>query len=176
MKRLRHLCLCLTALCIGTQLSAQEKTLYLEIGNPWEQDKTDYPVVVKTADLKCNFPIASATVYDGEQEIASQTDDLDRDGVSVALEVNHRREDERLEMFERLTWYKDVLEQDFPEELVWDVCFVRESGEEVARIYARQTGADFHRRSDWGTLFAFMARQMYLLERNFMGIAEYLRE
>jgi hypothetical protein len=102
--------------------------------------------------------------------------DLDRDGVSVALEVNHRREDERLEMFERLTWYKDVLEQDFPEGLVWDVCFVRESGEEVARIYARQTGADFHRRSDWGTLFAFMARQMYLLERNFMGIAEYLRE
>ena len=86
------------------------------------------------------------------------------------------REDERLEMFERLTWYKDVLEQDFPEGLVWDVCFVRESGEEVARIYARQTGADFHRRSDWGTLFAFMARQMYLLERNFMGIAEYLRE
>jgi hypothetical protein len=35
---------------------------------------------------------------------------------------------------------------------------------------------DLHRRAHWGDFFTFMASQMYLLERNFMGIAEYLRE
>ena len=77
MKRFCQLTLCLVVLCIGTQLSAQEKTFYIDIENPWGQEKTDYPVVVKTNELKCNFPIVSATVYEGEQEIASQTDDLD---------------------------------------------------------------------------------------------------
>lgn len=80
MKKFCQLGLCLAALCFGTQLAAQEKTFYIEVENPWQQSKTDYPVVVKTDDLKCDFPIASATIYDGEQEIASQTDDLDRDG------------------------------------------------------------------------------------------------
>ena len=82
----------------------------------------------------------------------------------------------RLEMFERLTWYKETLEQDFPEGLIWDICFVRENGRQVARIYVAKEGLDLHRRAHWGDFFTFMASQMYLLERNFMGIAEYLRE
>jgi len=68
------------------------------------------------------------------------------------------------------------LEKDFPEGLIWDMCFVRETGQQVARIYVEKGGIDFHRREDWGEFFSFMARQMYLLERNFMKIAEYLRE
>ena len=94
----------------------------------------------------------------------------------VILEVNHKREDLRLEMFERLTWYKETLEQDFPEGLIWDICFVRDTGKEVARIYVAKEGIDFHRKQDWGEFFTFMASQMYILERNFMSIAEYLRE
>lgn len=102
--------------------------------------------------------------------------DATREGAFVILEVNHRSEDERLEMFERLTWYKDTLEMDFPEGLIWDICFIRDTGKQVARIYTEKQGIDFHRREHWGEFFTFMASQMYLLERNFMSIAEYLRE
>lgn len=102
--------------------------------------------------------------------------DATRDDAFVILEVNHRQEDQRLEMYEKLTWYKDNLEKDFPEGLIWDICFVRETGQQVARIYTKKTGIDFHRREDWGDFFSFMAKQMYLLERNFMKIAEYIRE
>ena len=102
--------------------------------------------------------------------------DANRTGAYVILEVNHKREDLRLEMFERLTWYKETLEQDFPEGLIWDICFVRDTGKEVARIYIAKEGIDFHRKQDWGEFFTFMASQMYILERNFMSIAEYLRE
>lgn len=102
--------------------------------------------------------------------------DATREGAFVILEVNHRSEEERLEMFERLTWYKETLENDFPEGLIWDIYFVRETGKQVARIYTEKRGIDFHRREHWGDFFAFMASQMYLLERNFMSIAEYLRE
>ena len=102
--------------------------------------------------------------------------DATRNGAYVILEVANRQEDQRLEMFEKLTWYKEVLEKDFPNGLIWDICYTREAGNEVARIYAAKEGIDFHRREHWGEFFSFMSRQMYLLERNFMKIAEYLRE
>lgn len=116
------------------------------------------------------------TLYNTKVKGVELKFDATRDGAYVILEVNHRNEGERLEMFERLTWYKDTIEKDFPEGLIWDICFVRETGNQVARIYTSKTGIDFHRRSDWGEFFQFMARQMYLLERNFMSIAEYFRE
>lgn len=116
------------------------------------------------------------TLYDTKVKGVELKFDTTREGAFVILEVNHRGEEARLEMFERLTWYKDTLETDFPEGLTWDICFVRDTGKQVARIYTSKSGIDFHRRQDWGEFFSFMASQMYLLERNFMSIAEYLRE
>ena len=116
------------------------------------------------------------TLYDTKVKGVELKFDATREGAFVILEVNHRGEEARLEMFERLTWYKDTLETDFPEGLTWDICFVRDTGKQFARIYTSKSGIDFHRRQDWGEFFSFMASQMYLLERNFMSIAEYLRE
>lgn len=101
--------------------------------------------------------------------------DATRKGAYVILEVNHKNENDRLEMFERLTWYKDNLEKDFPEGLIWDILYVRDTGKQVARIYTQHIGIDFHRREDWGTFFSFMAKNMWILERNFLSIAEYIR-
>lgn len=116
------------------------------------------------------------TLYNTKVKGVELKFDANRKGAYVILEVNHRQEKERLEMYERLTWYKETLEMDFPDGLIWDCCFVRETGNEVARIYVAKEGLDLHRREHWGDFFSFMARQMYLLERNFMSIAEYLRE
>ena len=116
------------------------------------------------------------TLYNTKVKGVELKFDANRKGAYVILEVNHRQEEERLEMYERLTWYKETLEKDFPDGLIWDCCFVRETGNEVARIYVAKEGLDLHRREHWGDFFSFMARQMYLLERNFMSIAEYLRD
>lgn len=115
------------------------------------------------------------TLYNTKVKGVEMKFDANRKGAYVILEVNHRNEADRLEMFEKLTWYKEQIEQDLSEELIWDICFIRENGEQVARIYAAKEGLDLHRRTDWGEMFSFMATQMYLLERNFMAIAEYLR-
>ena len=115
------------------------------------------------------------TLYNTKVKGVEMKFDANRKGAYVILEVNHRNEADRLEMFEKLTWYKEQIEQDLPEELIWDICFIRENGEQVARIYAAKEGLDLHRRTDWGEMFSFMATKMYLLELNFMAIAEYLR-
>lgn len=102
--------------------------------------------------------------------------DITRSGAYVILEVNRKPENARLEMFEKLTWYKDSLEKEFKEPLVWDICFVRESGQEVSRVCLAKENIDFHRRGHWSEFYAFMAQNMYRLEKNFASIAEYIRE
>jgi len=115
-------------------------------------------------------------LYDTKVKGVELKFDATRQGAYVILEVNHRREDDRLEMYEKLTWYKETLEQDLPGELIWDMCYVREAGNQVCRIYLSKEGIDIHRQTDWGEFFTFMARNMFLLERNFLSISEYLKE
>ena len=82
------------------------------------------------------------TLYDTKVKGVELKFDATREGAFVILEVNHRGEEARLEMFERLTWYKDTLETDFPEGLTWDICFVRDTGKQVADLtfYMNDTG------------------------------------
>lgn len=74
--------LCL--LC-GLPASAQQATgattvrLTVTVGNDWNRDKTDEPVVIRLAEVKPAFRVQSATVTDGDREIPSQLDDLDGD-------------------------------------------------------------------------------------------------
>jgi hypothetical protein len=105
------------------------------------------------------------TLYDTKVKGVELKFDANRQGAYVILEVNHRSEDLRLEMFERLTWYKETLEQDFPEGLIWDICFVRENGRQVARIYVAKEGLDLHRRAHWGDFFTFMASNLEAYSR-----------
>lgn len=102
--------------------------------------------------------------------------DVSRERVSVVLEVNHRREEDRSAMFEKLTWYREALEKEFPGGLIWDAGYIRESGQPVCRIYTSREGIDWHRRQDWGEFFSFMAGNMYRLEKNYLAIADFIRE
>lgn len=65
----------------GTAIAAAPatKTLHLEVSNPWNETKTDEPVVVRLDDLHLDFTVKSATVCNGPVEIPSQLDDIDGD-------------------------------------------------------------------------------------------------
>ena len=51
-------------------------------------------------------------LYDTKVKGVELKFDANREGAYVILEVNHREEERRLEMFERLTWYREALERD----------------------------------------------------------------
>ncbi|MDP4185259.1 MAG: DUF4268 domain-containing protein [Bacteroidota bacterium] len=102
--------------------------------------------------------------------------DPGRKSTIVMIEVNHRREADRLAMFEKLESYKVILEQNLDEGLIWDFLYARETGQEVCRIYTSLEGVDFHRKSDWSSIFAFMASKMAILEQNLMELKDVLTD
>jgi hypothetical protein len=100
--------------------------------------------------------------------------DVTRTEALVMIEVNSRQESRRLEIFETLQKYQKFLEDGFAEPLEWDICFVRESGQEVCRIFTTLPNVDFHRQNQWPDIFNFMIDNMLLLENNLMEIKDIL--
>ncbi|MFV0553702.1 MAG: DUF4268 domain-containing protein [Mangrovibacterium sp.] len=100
---------------------------------------------------------------------------LGRNSIMVMIELNQKNEDKRLEMFELISSYKVIIEEGFEEGLTWELCYERESGEQVSRIYIENTDYDFHRQIQWGEIFDFYIENMLKLERNFFEIREVLK-
>lgn len=100
--------------------------------------------------------------------------EVSRTEALVMIEINCRQESRRLEIFETLQKYQKFLEEGFAESLEWDICFVRESGQEISRIYIAFPNVDFHRQNQWPDIFNFMIDNMLLLEKNLMEIKDVL--
>ena len=102
--------------------------------------------------------------------------EVDRRAARVMIELNHRNEGKRLDLFEKLQSYKAILEDGFEDGLIWDFLFVRETGKEVCRIYVEQEGFDIHRQKQWPDIYNFFIENMLRLENNFLDIRDILKE
>lgn len=69
----------LAGCCTGSFAQQAEKMLTVEVSNEWTKNKTDEPIVIDLNSLKTGFNVKSATVWEGNREIPSQLDDLNRD-------------------------------------------------------------------------------------------------
>jgi hypothetical protein len=90
----------------------------------------------------------------------------------VMIEINSQEESRRLEIFETIQKYRLMLEDGFTVPLTWDFCFVRDSGQEVCRIYTALPNVDFHQQVQWPSIFNFYIDNMLLLENNLMEIKD----
>ncbi|GET23551.1 DUF4268 domain-containing protein [Prolixibacter denitrificans] len=102
--------------------------------------------------------------------------EVGREFADVILEISHKNEARRLEVYELLEKYRLLLEDGFPEGLIWDFAFERDNGQEVCRIYERKTGFDMHRQKQWNEIFAFFAENMLRLQNNFLDFRDVLKE
>jgi hypothetical protein len=100
--------------------------------------------------------------------------DVSRTEALVMIEVNSRKEERRLEIFETLLKYRKFIEDGFSQPLDWDICHVREGGQEVCRISVVMKDVDFHRQNQWPDIFNFFIQNMLILESNLMDLKDIL--
>ena len=70
----------LAACLLPISMHAATHEVTVKITNPTEMTRNDVPVELSVTDLQAPFDVRSVTVYVGNQEIASQADDLNGDG------------------------------------------------------------------------------------------------
>ncbi|MDO4789490.1 MAG: DUF4268 domain-containing protein [Porphyromonas sp.] len=100
---------------------------------------------------------------------------VERRHVGVVIELSHNAHHERAEMLERISPYMEILQQEIDLPLELHTNATTEVGKQVTRIGVYKNGTfDYHTPAQWGEYFSFMAKYMYLLERNFLEIKPYI--
>jgi hypothetical protein len=100
--------------------------------------------------------------------------DVDREKIIVALEINIKKEENRLALFEKLEAAKGLFEEHFGGPLIWDFAYIKDNGREVCRVYVEQPG-DMYVKESWPQIFTFMIDRMMHLEKAFLEVKDYLR-
>ena len=127
----------------------------------------------------CNHPVlgkrkSKFMLYNTKMKGVELKFDANRHGAFVILELNSANEAERLKKFELMERYKVLMEEDFPEGLIWNFAYKLETGNEVCRIYSQKTGIDIHKRIEWMDFYKFMANEMLKLEKAFRNVKDVL--
>lgn len=99
--------------------------------------------------------------------------DIDRERAIVALEINHRNEEKRLKLYEKLEACKSIFETTFGGELQWDYLYTKPEGLEVCRVF-EQIPADMYQQEQWPITMKFMIDRMIRLEKAFLEVKDFL--
>ena len=102
--------------------------------------------------------------------------DVCHDFAMVALEINRKSENRRLRVYELVERYRILLEEGFVNGLTWDYCYLNSNNQEVCRIYIEKQGVNLYKIADWDVIIPFLAENMLILQDNFLGIQEALKE
>lgn len=100
--------------------------------------------------------------------------DVGREKIIVALEINKKKEEDRLALYEKLEAAKGLFEREFEGPLVWDFAYTKDNGRDVCRVYVEQPG-DMYVRETWPEIFTFMIDRMIRLEKAFLEVKDYLK-
>lgn len=99
--------------------------------------------------------------------------DINRERAIVALEINHRNEDRRLQLYEKLEACKTIFETAYEGSLTWDYLYTKNQDKEVCRVY-EQIPADIYHQEQWPETMKFMINRMLRLEKAFLEVKDFL--
>jgi len=96
--------------------------------------------------------------------------------IQVILEVNAKSENRRFEIYYELNKYKNLIENEFIEGLIWEDDFIKEEKVVVSRAFIENDAYNFHNRDHWSDIYKFMVVNMYQLQSNIEEILPILKE
>lgn len=89
---------------------------------------------------------------------------VDRQVAQVAIDLETRNTEKRLELYEKLESVRKILEDVMGQPMKWEIEYIRENGKSVSRVYLEKSGVDIYDRSTWKRAHQFMYDHMMKLE------------
>ena len=137
---------------------------------------------VESQRLKQEFWIAFAEnyprkwlLYDTKIKDFSFKFFVDNKKSQVLIDIEMRDAEKRNLYFEKLESLRNILEEDFIKNLVFEKDFTLESGKKISRIWIEQNNISVSNRENWETIFGFFSLNMTLLEAFFMEYQDYIK-
>jgi hypothetical protein len=101
---------------------------------------------------------------------------VDNKKAQVLIDIEHRNDDKRIVYFEKLESLKNILEDDFVKDLVFEKNFVLENGKTISRVWVEKTDISVSNKKYWEEIFEFFHEKMHNIEMFYFEYGDYIRD
>jgi len=101
---------------------------------------------------------------------------VDNKKAQVLIDIEQRSDEKRNAYFEKLEALKNILEEEFIKDLVFEKNYTLESGKTVSRIWTEIQGIGFSNRNNWDTIFDFFFEKMNALEMFYLEYDDFIKD
>lgn len=101
---------------------------------------------------------------------------VDNKKAQVLIDIEHRSDEKRTAYFEKIEALKNILEEEFIKDLVFEKNYTLESGKTISRIWIEKQGIGFSNRNNWDTIFDFFYEKMNALEMFYLEYDEFIKD
>jgi hypothetical protein len=101
---------------------------------------------------------------------------VDNKKAQVLIDIEHRSNEKRTAYFEKLEALKNILEEEFIADLVFEKDYVLENGKTISRIWVEKIGVGFSNRNYWDSIFDFFEEKMDALERFYLEYDAFIKD
>lgn len=101
---------------------------------------------------------------------------VDNKKAQVLIDIEHRSDEKRNAYFEKIEALKNILEEEFIKDLVFEKNYTLESGKTISRIWVEKTGVGFSNRNNWDAIFDFFNENMHALEMFYLEYDEFIKD
>jgi hypothetical protein len=101
---------------------------------------------------------------------------VDNKKAQVLIDIEHRSDEKRILYFEKLEALKNILEEEFIKDLVFEKNYTLDSGKTISRIWVEKPGVGFSNRNNWNPIFDFFFEKMNALEMFYLEYDEFIKD
>ncbi|WP_426485846.1 DUF4268 domain-containing protein [Flavobacterium sp. 2] len=101
---------------------------------------------------------------------------VDNKKAQVLIDIEHRSDEKRTAYFEKIEALKNILEEEFIKDLVFEKNYTLESGKIISRIWVEKLGVGFSNRNNWDAIFDFFNENMHALEMFYLEYDEFIKD
>jgi hypothetical protein len=101
---------------------------------------------------------------------------VDNKKAQVLIAIEHRNKDTRWAYFEKLNALKNILEEEFISDLVFEKEHTLENGKTISRIWVEKNDISVSRRDNWNAIFDFYYEKMNALELFYLEYDEFIKD
>lgn len=101
---------------------------------------------------------------------------VDNKKAQVLIDIEHRNDAKRIAYFEKLEALKNILEDEFVKNLVFENEYHLENGKIISRIWVELNNVSVSNRKYWDQIFNFFYEKMHAIELFYLEYDEFIKD
>ncbi len=101
---------------------------------------------------------------------------VDNKKAQVSIEIESKNQDKRYAYFEKIEALKNIIEEEFLKDLVYEKDYTLENGKIISKIWVEKLDITVSNRNYWHEIFDFFFEKMNALEMFYLEYDEYIKD